>query len=96
MKAEKVTVYRAEDGTIYNSHAEFVAGQAEAKVKAFVAELIANTGGLPSEDAEGNECLYLDDAPAWVAAHAKELREGLADILTQRRPRKPKAEAAQA
>ena len=96
MKAEKVTVYRAEDGTIYNSHAEFVAGQAEAKVRAFVAELVSNTGGLPSEDAEGKECLYLEDLQDWLAKHAKTLREGFADILTQRRPRKPKAEAAQA
>ena len=92
MQEGKMTVYRASDGTLHNSHREFARHKAGIFIEGEIKSLMmTDEGSLPSQDDAGNVVLFEEDLPRWINANAEALRAILDTALTVRRGGRRKA-----
>ncbi|MFK3741051.1 hypothetical protein [Massilia sp. TN1-12] len=93
----KVTKHQAKDGSLHDSAKLCEAHNRKLKLapamEKFVNSLAADAPGLGKTDNE-HPVIYLEDLPAFLTAHAELLQATIVNATVVRKPRKPKAPAA--
>ena len=82
----KVQFYKATDGTLFDTHAAYVAKEQELRTIAAAEALVANT--------VSHEGLNTSEVGPWIAKNAAALRTMLNDALVTKRTPKAAAPAA--